>query len=54
MNSAANILLLLMMLVLPLSALLARRIALSSVAKLAALWVIIFAGVTALILLWKG
>ncbi len=54
MTSGPQMMMLLMLLVLPLSALLARRIPLSSMAKLFAVWGLIFAGATALILLWRG
>ncbi|SEI99849.1 hypothetical protein SAMN05428950_101807 [Sphingomonas sp. OV641] len=53
MNNGAEALLLLTMLVLPLSALLARRLPASRVIRLVAIWILIFAAATAAILLFQ-
>lgn len=53
MNRGPEILLLVLMLTLPLSALLARRVPMARGARLAAIWLVIFTVVTALVLLWE-
>lgn len=53
MNSGVEVLLLAMMLILPLSALVTRRVPFGKMVKLALLWIMIFAAATAGILLWN-
>lgn len=54
MNNGAEALLLIAMLVLPLSALLARRLPFSRVIRLTAIWILIFAAATAAVLLLQA
>ena len=54
MNNSAQALLLLLMLFLPLSALLARRLAFGKVVRLLVIWAGIFAAVTGVILLLRA
>lgn len=54
MNRGAEVILLALMLTLPLSALLARQVPMGRAARLAGVWLLIFAVVTAIVMLWTG
>lgn len=54
MNSGAHGLLLGLMLVLPLSALLARRVPLNHVMKLVVIWIVLFAAATLIVMAITG
>ncbi|OWK32716.1 hypothetical protein [Sphingomonas mucosissima] len=54
MSNGPEVFLLAMMLILPLSALVARRLPFTRIAKLAVLWTLIFAAATAAALMWNS
>lgn len=54
MTNGPVVLLLTMMLILPLSALVARRVPLAPIVKFGVLWALIFATATAAVLLWNS